>query len=100
MSGTHAGGVKTAKTNKQKHGKDFYKKIGSMGGRAEHTKPRGFAANPELAKMAGSIGGLKSSRLGVKNGEGKNQRSKTKAQDKEEPKKRHFFVFRRSDNAK
>lgn len=31
----------------------------------------GFASNPELARIAGAKGGRKSSRLGIKNGEGK-----------------------------
>lgn len=69
MSGTTAGGKKAAKTNKKRYGKDFYKIQGSKGGRKGHTG--GFAANPNLAKIAGAIGGARSSRKGVKNGEGK-----------------------------
>lgn len=69
MAGTLAGGRKAAKTNKLKYGKDFYARIGAKGGRNGHTG--GFAANPELAKIAGSLGGKKSNRTGVKNGEGK-----------------------------
>lgn len=69
MSGTIAGGKKAAKTNKELHGKDFYKKIGSKGGRNGHTG--GFATNHELARKAGRIGGLLSRRTGVKNGQGK-----------------------------
>ena len=69
MVGTLAGGRKAAKTNKLKYGKDFYARIGAKGGRNGHTG--GFAANPELAKIAGSLGGKKSKRTGVKNGEGK-----------------------------
>ena len=55
MAGTIEGGLKTAITNKQKYGHDFYIKIGKAGG----TKSRGggFAANPELAKIAGAKGG-------------------------------------------
>ena len=63
------GGLKAAKTNKLKYGEDFYSRIGAKGGRNGHTG--GFAANPELAKRAGSLGGKKSRRTGVKNGEGK-----------------------------
>ena len=48
MSGNKAGGAKTRETIYQKHGKDFYKKIGAMGGRNGHTG--GFASNPELAR--------------------------------------------------
>lgn len=60
MAGTKAGGIKAAKTNKKLHGKNFYKKIGSIGGKNGHTG--GFAANPELAKEAGRKGGKISKR--------------------------------------
>ena len=33
MSGTKAGGIKTRKTIYENHGKDFYRKIGAIGGR-------------------------------------------------------------------
>ena len=69
MSGTKIGGQKAAKTNIERHGKDFYKNMGRKGGQSGHTG--GFYANRELARLAGSIGGLRSSRRGVKNGEGK-----------------------------
>lgn len=69
MSGTIAGGKKAAKTTKKLHGKDFYKRIGSKGGRNGHTG--GFASNHELAREAGRIGGLLSRRTGVKNDQGK-----------------------------
>lgn len=60
MAGTKEGGRKAAITNKLKHGDGFYARIGAKGGRNGHTG--GFAANPELAKIAGSIGGKKSKR--------------------------------------
>ena len=60
MSGTREGGEKAAATNKAKHGSDFYVMIGRKGGRNGHTG--GFAANPELARIAGRKGGLKSKR--------------------------------------
>lgn len=60
MPGTKAGGKKAAKTNKKKYGREFYAQIGRKGGRNGHTG--GFAANPELAKIAGAIGGRKSKR--------------------------------------
>jgi len=33
MTGTKAGGLKAGKTNKERYGEDFYKKIGAMGGK-------------------------------------------------------------------
>lgn len=60
MSGTKLGAAKARETNYAKHGRDFYARIGAMGGKNGHTG--GFAANPELAKRAGAIGGRKSRR--------------------------------------
>ena len=60
MAGTKAGGQKAAATNKSKYGKSFYAEIGRKGGRNGHTG--GFAANPELAKIAGAKGGRISKR--------------------------------------
>lgn len=60
MAGNASGGRKAAKTNMALHGKDFYKMIGSIGGKHGHTG--GFAAHPELAKIWGRIGGTKSRR--------------------------------------
>lgn len=60
MAGTPAGGAKAAATNKTKYGRDFYARIGAMGGRAGHTG--GFYANRDLARLAGRKGGLKSRR--------------------------------------
>lgn len=69
MVGTKIGGKKTAKANKEKHGEDFYQRIGRIGGRISRTG--GFAANPELARIAGKKGGKISRRTGIKNGCGK-----------------------------
>lgn len=55
MAGTKVGGKAAASTNKTKYGKDFYARIGAMGGKKGHTG--GFAANPELARIAGQKGG-------------------------------------------
>ncbi|MGO3701570.1 MAG: general stress protein [Candidatus Saccharimonadales bacterium] len=55
MAGTKTGGAKAASTNKTKHGADFYARIGAMGGKKGRTG--GFAANPELARIAGAKGG-------------------------------------------
>ena len=55
MAGTKAGGLKARDTNINRHGEDFYRKIGAKGGRNGHTG--GFAANRELARIAGAKGG-------------------------------------------
>lgn len=55
MAGTKAGGEKARNTNYKRHGKDFYRNIGRIGGKNGHTG--GFAANPQLAKEAGRKGG-------------------------------------------
>lgn len=60
MVGTKAGGIKAAKTNLEKHGADFFKRIGKKGGQNGHTG--GFAANRALASIAGRKGGLISRR--------------------------------------
>lgn len=54
MAGTKAGGLKAAAKNLAKD-PDFYAKIGRKGGKASNTG--GFAANPELARIAGAKGG-------------------------------------------
>lgn len=65
MSGTKVGGMKAAKTNLERHGADFYKRIGQKGGQNGHTG--GFAANRELARTAGAKGGSISRRGPAKN---------------------------------
>lgn len=78
MVGTKAGGERAAATNKAKYGDNFYARIGQKGGRNSHTG--GFASNVvgadgltgrERAAVAGSKGGERSTRTGIKNGEGK-----------------------------
>lgn len=59
MAGTLAGGQKAAIKN-QERDPDFYRKIGQKGGRNGRTG--GFAANRELASIAGAKGGRKSRR--------------------------------------
>jgi general stress protein YciG len=54
MAGTKEGGRKAAAKNLQRD-PDFYAKIGRRGGQNGHTG--GFAANPELARVAGAKGG-------------------------------------------
>ena len=55
MAGTKQGGRSAASTNKKRYGKDFYARIGAMGGKKSRTG--GFAANRELARSAGAKGG-------------------------------------------
>ena len=64
MPGTVQGGKLAAKTNKEKYGDDFYKLMGQSGGKAK--VPKGFAKNPELARLAGAKGGKISKRTSVK----------------------------------
>jgi len=71
MVGTRAGGIKAAETNRRKHGEDFYNRIGRQGGKNGNTG--GFAANRELARIAGRKGGLKSRCGKSKTGETKSK---------------------------
>ena len=65
MPGTKVGGKKACETNKKKYGKDFYERIGALGGKAETIKPKGFAAMPEWKRQAaGKAGGEKSRKNG------------------------------------
>ena len=74
MAGTKEGGRKAAETNKARHGKDFYSRIGHRGGKNGHNG--GFASEKvgkdgltgaERAKLAGHKGGT-ISRRGKANG--------------------------------
>ena len=60
MSQTKEGAIKAREANYSKYGRDFYKKIGSEGGKAK--VPKGFGKNKELARTAGSRGGTISKR--------------------------------------
>lgn len=60
MAGTKEGGLRAAATNRDKHGADFYSRIGAAGGRLGTTG--GFFANRELASIAGAKGGRISKR--------------------------------------
>lgn len=60
MPGTVEGGRKAAARNKDLYGKDFYARIGAVGGKKGTTG--GFAANRELARIAGAKGGRVSRR--------------------------------------
>lgn len=63
MAGTKVGGQRAAATNKAVYGEDFYKRIGSMGGKKPYAGLRGFAADRERARMAGQKGGRMSRRV-------------------------------------
>ena len=69
MAGTKRGGEKAALRNRERHGADFYVRIGKLGGRQSRTG--GFASNKvgsdgltgrERAKHAGALGGARSKR--------------------------------------
>ncbi len=61
MAGTVAGGKEAGKTNKKKYGKDFYAKIGALGGKASNTggfaysKAHGLDTHIEAGRRGGSI---------------------------------------------
>lgn len=73
MAGNKAGAIKAHKKVIELYGEDFYKKIGHKGGSNGTTG--GFAKDRKLARRAGRLGGLKSTRAGIKNGEGKSIKS-------------------------
>lgn len=60
MAGTQEGGRQAAATNKQRYGLDFYRLIGSKGGKI--SRGGGFAMNRDLAVEAGRKGGKASRR--------------------------------------
>lgn len=60
ISGTLQGGKRAAQTNKARHGEDYYKELGRLGGSKK--VPKGFAVNRELARIAGAKGGRNSRR--------------------------------------
>lgn len=58
---------KMFKTMVEKHGSEeaaraWFRSIGSLGGKAPSDKPKGFAANPDLARIVGRRGGKVSKR--------------------------------------
>lgn len=60
MAGTVEGALKAAATNMERHGADFYRRIGQRGGLI--SRGGGFASSHELAVRAGRKGGTISRR--------------------------------------
>jgi len=65
MGGTAKGGRRSYETIVKKYGADHYSRIGRMGGTAKTKTPKGFAGRPDLASIAGTIGGRNSRRRKV-----------------------------------
>lgn len=59
MAGTKLGGARAAKANKRKYGKDYYQRIGRLGGK--DSNKGGFyhmmVNNPEKHKQVSRLGG-------------------------------------------
>lgn len=55
MAGTKDGGIKASNTTKARHGEDFHKRVGAIGGKRGTTG--GFWADRDLARRAGAKGG-------------------------------------------
>lgn len=72
MSGSKAGGLKAAATNKERHGNDFYARIGAKGG-SRSTPTGGFGADHDRARIAGAKGGATSKRDEAKKWWGENE---------------------------
>lgn len=78
MVGNRIGGLKARNTNLARD-PDHYSKIGRIGGKNGHTG--GFAANPELARIAGRKGGQVSRRGPSKKETKTDQRQRMEALD-------------------
>ncbi len=62
MAGNKIGGQKAAAINKERHGEDFYERIGSEGGKKKNPK-KGFGSmTPEQRAEWGRKGGTNSRR--------------------------------------
>lgn len=79
MAGTSEGGLKAKKTNYQKHGSDFYRRIGAIGGRNGNTG--GFAS--DKVGKDGLTGRQRASLVG-KDGGHKGKRGPAKRKDEDE----------------
>lgn len=63
MANTKEGGIKGAKTNKERYGESYYRQLGHIGGKVTGTA-KGFAAK-DNASQFGKLGGQKSRRARV-----------------------------------
>ena len=68
MAGTKAGAQKTRETIIKRHGKDFWRDIGRIGG--QNGRTGGFFGDSERARECGRIGGAMSKRGKAKGGVG------------------------------
>ena len=66
MAGTKTGGLKAKQTNMERHGADFYQRIGRISGSQCRPESRYFYKHPKIAQIAGAKGG-KISKRGPKN---------------------------------
>lgn len=74
MPGTISGVIQAREKNYKRHGRDFYARIGKIGGHKGTTGGFGDGeAGRERAKKAGKIGGKISTRKGVPNAKKTNQ---------------------------
>lgn len=80
MSGTKAGGLKAAATNKAKYGEDFYSRLGKDGGRNGHIG-KGFAS--EKVGKDGLTGRQRASLVG-KDGGRNGKRGPARRKDEDE----------------
>lgn len=94
MPGTISGGKRAAEKIKAKYGSDYYAKMGQRGGKAHHSKPRGFASEAvgkdgltgiERARAAGAKGGARSRRGPA--------RITTAVKQPEEKERKHIWPF-------
>lgn len=56
MSQTPEGAIKARQTMKEKYGEDYYKLMGSAGGKVK-SPLKGFGQHREMARIQGAIGG-------------------------------------------
>lgn len=62
MAGTHKRGLQTRDTMYAERGRDYYVKLGALGGSVPRRETRHFYLHPEVARVPGNKGGKTSSR--------------------------------------